>query len=144
MGVTISVALVHARRVPFDDMCAMGVGKTPSFYLAPTLKGRRAFTLDLNDAIFDPVFAYAQATAPERSIQDTVRELLVQATSEDARDGAIRGARMQAYREARALVFDEMSQKLKEISALLKLHVTPGAEVGSFPENRIASGSDDL
>jgi hypothetical protein len=141
MGVTISVALVHARRVPFDDM---GVGRPPSFYLSPTSKGRRAFTLDLNDAIFDPVFAYAMATGPERSIQDTVRELLVQATTEDARDGAIRGARMQAYREARTLVFEEMSQKLKEVSALLKLRAMPDAAVGAFPENQIASASDDL
>ena len=74
------------------------------------------FQIDLEDRVFDAVFAYGEQVMPERPVQDAVRELLVQATANDARDGAIRGARIQAYREARDTIFSEIATRLAELA----------------------------
>ena len=107
----------------------MGQGKPPSFYRSPSFRGRRSFGLDLHDAIFDPVFDYAEATAPERPIQDTIRELLLQAVANDARDGAIRGAKIQAYREAQRAIMTEAAEFLRNLAD--RLHVKSLGDTGN-------------
>jgi hypothetical protein len=115
-------------------------GKGAAFYLSPDFKGRRAFGLDLDDAIFDPVFAYAMATGPDRPVQEAVRELLVQATAANALDGAILGARTQAYRETRNAIYIEIASVLKAIAARMELSQIPDSDystAGPGPENCI-------
>ena len=93
----------------------MAAGKPASFYLDPSFRGRRSFTMDLNDPVFDPVFTYALATSPDRPVQDAVRELLLQAVAADQGDGAVRAARMAAYREARHAVFGEINEMFRQL-----------------------------
>jgi hypothetical protein len=110
----------------------VAAGKPASWYLSPLFRGRRTFNLDLNDAAFDPVFQYATQTSPDRPIQDTVRELLLQAAAFDAENGAVRAARLQAYRETRREMNSRLGAALREIASALEIAVdAPSIQVGN-------------
>lgn len=118
----------------------MATGKPASYYLAPDFKGRRSFGLDLHDHVFDPVFAYANAANPERPIQDAIRELLLQAVAQDARDGSIRAARIQAYREAQREIMIASSDFLRELAKRFELKAlgdSANVTIGDTPVNEI-------
>jgi hypothetical protein len=62
---------------------------------------RRVISVDLDDPQYDPVFAYALETGPDRPVQDAIRDLLLQALAVNAADTSIRNARRLAYLDAR-------------------------------------------
>jgi len=128
-------------RVGFSPVAA---GKPASWYLSPLFRGRRTFTLDLHDAAFDPVFHYATQTSPDRPIQDTVRELLLQAVALDAENGAVRAARLQAYRETRRELNSRLGSAIREIANALEIQVdAPTVSVGNFLTPEVESPAVD-
>lgn len=117
--------------------------KRPVEFLKPASERgfRRTINVDLDDARFDPVFAYAVATGPDRPIQDAIRDLLLQAVAENAENTAIRNARMHAYLDARNRAGSALFTFLKGLAAEFE-HDTAGSEpIGVQAGNSIESGN---
>jgi hypothetical protein len=95
--------------------------------------------VDLDDPRFDPVFQYAADVAPERPIQDSLRDLLLQAVALDAKDASIRDARRQAFREARDYSLRALGTALRQIADHVDGAITSGGPVNPADANTIAS-----
>lgn len=113
-------------------------------YLQPAeqRKFRRDILVRLEDPRYDPVFQYAVETAPDRPVQDAIRDLLLQAISPSAMDGAIRAARMQAYAEARDRVTREVWGFLRQLARTLELEGT-SESTASTPQQGNRIGEPD-
>lgn len=96
---------------------------------------RRVINVDLDDPRFDPIFVYAVEVAPERPVQDTLRDLLLQAIALDAKDGAVRSARRQAYREAREYALKTLGAALKRMEADLDTSRFTGQSLDTLPSD---------
>ena len=59
--------------------------------------------------------------APDRPVQDGIRDLVLQATAMNAKDATILAAHMQAYREARDLLLAAVGRFLKQLQAELAI-----------------------
>lgn len=84
-------------------------------------KRRRVITVDLEGERFDPIFQYANAVAPDRSVQESIRDLLLQSISDDPMAVAIREAKRMAYKEARERVLADVSKYLRQLAVELDL-----------------------
>jgi hypothetical protein len=117
--------------------------KRPAQYLQPPNERgfKRVVNIDLEDPRFDPVFAYAVATGPDRPVQDGIRDLLLQATAEIASNPAILAARQQALAEARVHVAKEIWAFLNKLAADLRLAPIEGEPIGVQAGNLIESGN---
>ncbi|HUI23291.1 MAG TPA: hypothetical protein VLY82_02745 [Nitrososphaerales archaeon] len=95
----------------------MASGRPASFYLSHSVgRAKRTLTLDLNDSAYQGVFEYAQAVCPDRPVQEAIRDLLLQALGSNPEGGAIRAARIQAYREIRDRMYRDLGVFLKSLS----------------------------
>lgn len=105
--------------------------KKPSQYAkGPRERGfRRVVSVDLDDPRFDPVFAYAVEVAPENPVQDSIRDLLLQAVAMNASDSTIREAHRQAYRDVQQRVTIALRESCREIAHELELDPV-GSEFG--------------
>ena len=128
-------------RPRFSAVAIRPNGKRPSDYTkGPRERGfRRVVSVDLEDPRFDAVFQYAAEVAPNHSVQDSIRDLLLQAVASNPSDAAIREARRQAYRDVHARSQIAISLAFKALSQELALD--PAEEsAGVQPENFIAVG----
>ena len=121
-----------------------GARRPAEYVKAPQERGfKRVVNLDLDDERWDPVFKYAAETAPDRPVQDGIRDLLLQAIAENAVNGAILAARQQAYAEARDHVAREIWNFLRKLARDLQLAPLPGEAVGPSSGNFIAADSSE-
>lgn len=117
-----------------------GAKRAEAYALPAERRGfRRIVNVDLDDPRFDPVFVYAVEVAPERPVQDTLRDLLLQAIALDAKDGAVRSARRQAYREAREYALKTLGAALKGMEADLDTAKLTGRSLDTLPETNISN-----
>jgi hypothetical protein len=70
--------------------------------------------LDLTDAAFDAAFEYAAQTNPDRPT-DAIRELVLQAIAADEKNGAIRAARLTAFKEVKRELYREVNEALRSL-----------------------------
>lgn len=84
-------------------------------------KNRRRIFISLEGDRFDPIFTYAQATAPDQPVQDAIRDLLLQAVSDDPILAAVRQAKIVAHREAKLRIHKDVAAKLREIAVELEI-----------------------
>jgi hypothetical protein len=113
---------------------------SPSDYLLPPeiRKFKRDVTVYLEDPMFDSVFKYALETAPDRPVQDAIRDLLLQAIAADAANGAIRVARMMAFRETRARTLTACAGFMRHLAEELQAEAAGATETATPQlENRI-------
>ncbi len=99
---------------------------------------RRVISVDLEGERFDPIFKYATAVNPDRSVQESIRDLLLQAVADEPMNAALREARRQVYREVKERVLRDITGFLRQLAGELELE--PIAEdVSNLPEpgNRI-------
>ena len=96
---------------------------------------RRIVNVNLDDSAFDPVFAYAANTAPDRPVAEAIRDLLLQAVALDAANPALRTARMQAYGDARRRVNGTIAAALRQLAQELELEPVGDESVGIQPGN---------
>lgn len=115
--------------------------KRPEDYCkSPHERGfRRVIQVDLDSGLYDPVFEYAAATAPDRPVQDAIRDLLLQAVAADAKDAAIRAARAQALTEVRDYCAREIWIFLRKLGENLQLTPLVGDPAGVQPGNSISA-----
>lgn len=99
---------------------------------------RRVINVDLEGERFDPIFRYATAVNPDRSVQESIRDLLLQAVADEPMNVAIREAKMQAYRETTERIRKDLSLALRQLAVELELEPA-GTETAGLPEpmNRI-------
>ena len=135
----ISLATTVTPRVASLTVAVRPGAKKVSEYLQRERGWKRIVTVDLDDERFDPVFAYALATGPDRPIQDAIRDLLLQATAADAANPAIRAARNQALMEAREIVTRRIWGFLNQIKSELQLQPIAGEPAGSASTNTIST-----
>lgn len=116
-----------------------GSHKAEEYVRPPKQRGfRRDVQVYLEDERYDPVFRYALETAPDRPVQDAIRELLLLAVAADAKDASIRAGRMQAYREAHEHVISKLIRFLNQLRTELELDPV-GSETQPQAGNTIAA-----
>ena len=116
-------------------------GRRPADYAkAPKERGfRRVVTIDLDDTRFNPVFEYAVSVNPDAAVQDTLRELLLQAMALDAANPAIRAWRMAAFVDARMRIHDATREFLGQLKRELVDEPAGSEDIGIQPGNYIAT-----
>lgn len=106
---------------------------------------RRTITVDLEGERFDPIFQYATAVAPDRSVQESIRDLLLQAVADEPVNAAVREARRQAFAEVRERALLEVRRFFVELAISLDLEpVTNEARSQPPVENRIVNAEGDI
>ena len=95
---------------------------------------RRTIVVDLEDSRFDPVFQYAVTVGhDDNPVQDAIRDLLLQATSDSAALATVAAAHRRAYRDESNKVRTEIMHAIREVA--VRLGFEAPTELSAAPEN---------
>lgn len=93
---------------------------------------RRIISVNLEGERFDPIFQYANAVNPDQSVSASIRDLLLQAVSDEPMNAAIREAKRAAFLEVKSRVLRDVGRYLQQLAVELDLEPA-GDETKGLP-----------